>query len=349
MAAVAVVGAGLAGSLLALALARRSVETTLIGTAGNDATGLSYGAMASRSVSRDWRRLERQHGPLGWHPSRLLLHGWPPPLAMLPPALQSLATATVPLSRVDALELSQQLPSALAAAGVSRMVASVASIRPAAAEWQLDLHDGQTLRASQLVLAAGAGCRSLWPALPERLRFSWAGVLVVERAALTALRALPGWLSHACRGGIVQPLLGQRQALEARSDSLGEEAWIVDAGLAPWGQALLLGQISLVGPDLDPRHPPDPALMEQRLRLGLARLDPALAELAGQYRQVAVPYCTDGQPLTAALADAPGLWAFTGFSGAFSLVPAQAERLADELLPGLASGDARVNPGVCDA
>ncbi|MFM7269520.1 MAG: FAD-dependent oxidoreductase [Cyanobium sp.] len=331
MAPVAVVGAGLAGSLLALSLASRGVGTTLIGIAGNGATGLSYGAMASRSSARAWRRLERLHGSLGWHPSRLLLHGWPPPLAWMPLALQSLATAGVPLSRVDARELSQQLPLALAAAGVRCLAASVATIRSAPQGWQLGLAQGETLEASQLVLAAGAGCRLLWPALPGRLRFSWAGVLVLDPATLNSLAASPGWLRHGRGGGIVQPLRWQRPALEASATTLGEEAWIVDAGLAPWGQALLLGQISLVGPDLDLRRPPDPALMEQRLRQGLARLDPALASLPGHYRQVAVPFCADGQPLAAAVQGAPGLWAFTGFSGAFSLVPSLAEQLAREL------------------
>lgn len=331
MAPVVVVGAGLAGSLLALALARRSVGTTLIGTAGNAATALSYGAMASRASARHWRRLEQLHGSLGWQRSSLLLHGWPPPLALMPPSLQSLATAAVPLSRVDACKLGTQLPSALAAAGVQCLAATVATIRPAPQGWQLDLADGDTLEASQLVLAAGAGCRSLWPALPGRLRFSWAGVLVVEAASLDSLPSQPGWLRHARRGGIVQPLRWQRLALEASASSLAQEAWIVDGGLAPWGEALLLGQISLVGPDLDLRSPPDPALMEQRLRQGLARLDPLLATLPGRYRQVPVPFCDDGRPLAAAVEGAPGLWAFTGFSGAFSLVPSLADQLASEL------------------
>ncbi len=331
MAPVVVVGAGLAGSLLALALARRSVGTTLIGMAGNGATGLSYGAMASRASARDWCRLERLHGSVGWQRSSLLLHGWPPPLALMPPALQRLATAAVPLSRVDALELSHRLPPALAAAGVRCLAATVATIRPTAQGWQLDLADGETMDASQLVLAAGAGCRSLWPELPARLRFSWAGVLVVESATIDSLPAQPGWLRHARRGGIVQPLRWQRLSLEASASSLAQEAWIVDVGLAPWGQALLLGQISLVGPDLDLRCPPDPALMEQRLRQALARLDPVLAALPGRYRQVPVPFCDDGRPLAAAVQGAPGLWAFTGFSGAFSLVPTLAEQLAREL------------------
>jgi hypothetical protein len=47
----------------------------------------------------------------------------------------------------------------------------------AAAGWELWLSDGTSLQAAQVVLAAGAHCRQLWPALPQRLRSSWAAAL----------------------------------------------------------------------------------------------------------------------------------------------------------------------------
>jgi glycine/D-amino acid oxidase-like deaminating enzyme len=251
-----------------------------------------------------------------------------------------MATAALAFSRVDTVALAAALPVALAAAGVERSDEMVEQITPAADGWRLTLASGGELQAAQLVLAAGAASRSLWPALPGRLRFSWAGVVVADAGPVSARRSgsspsaaqgTPPWLRHARRGGIVQPLGWRRPALEARSTELDREEWIVDAGLAPWGERLLLGQISLVGPDLSHRFPPDPAPMEQRLREGLGALDPRLAGWGGTYHQVAVPFCSNGQPLVGPAADQSGLWLFTGFSGAFSTVPALAERLAAEL------------------
>jgi len=62
---IVVVGAGLAGSLLALALARRGTSVALVGSAHPSATVLSYGGLPG-SALRSWRRLERWHGPLGY-------------------------------------------------------------------------------------------------------------------------------------------------------------------------------------------------------------------------------------------------------------------------------------------
>lgn len=68
---IAVIGAGLAGSLLCLALARRGASVLLLdpalgSTPGLNATALSYGGVVGRGPARHWRRLERSHGPLGW-------------------------------------------------------------------------------------------------------------------------------------------------------------------------------------------------------------------------------------------------------------------------------------------
>ena len=347
-AGVAVVGAGLAGSLLALALARRGVATTLVGTAAPSATALSYGGMAGRAIARQWQALERLHGPLGWRPSRLVLHGWPEPLNRLPPPLLALASAVVPLSRVDAPALVAALPSVLAAAGVARQDATVKGLAPAGGGWELVLEGGAPIAARQVVLAAGAGCRGLWPGLPQRLRFSWAGVIVVAgtgsgdsgpkgQGPASRGPSESAWLEQARLGRIVQALHWRRSALEATAAELQQERWIVDAGLAPWGEQVLLGQISLVGPDADPDRPPDPATMEARLRQGLAELDPQLAALPGHYRQVPVPFCSDGQPLAGPVDGAPpGLWAFSGFSGAFTAVPPLAETLAESVAASLA-------------
>jgi glycine/D-amino acid oxidase-like deaminating enzyme len=377
---VVIVGAGLCGSLAALALARRGVAVTLIDAAAADATpgdamagpvadgsatALSYGGVLGRKARRDWRRLERLHGPLGWRSSRLVPHHRAGLLAVLPPPLLAAIAAVVPYSRVDAVALASALPGALRRAGVHCRKARVLRLErrgdgDAGAHpdngagrcggWRLVLAGMDPLGAKQVVLAAGAGSRALWPFLPCRFRLSWAGVLVVERN--------PGgnaWLEQVRRGHVVLPADWQRPRLEARAPSLERDDWIVDPGLAPWGeQGVLLGQISLVpstaaDAEAETLGPPDPAVMEARLRCGLAHLDPGLARLEGLYRQVPVSFCTDGQallgpaeaagpePQTRRLggtADAEGLWVCAGFSGAFSLVPAAVERLADAMLRG---------------
>ena len=140
------------------------------------------------------------------------------------------------------------------------------------------------------------------------------------------------WLEPLHQGALVLPRHWQRPALEARADQLEQPAWIVDAGLVPWDAGALLGQISLIRPQPDPGAAPDPGWMEERLRRGLAQLDPMLASLPGRYQQVAVPFCVDGQPLLGPVDDAPGLWICTGFRSPFGGMPRQAEALAAALL-----------------
>lgn len=351
--AITVIGDGLAGTVLALTLARRGGRVRLIGAARQTATALSYGALPRGGPSRAWRQLEHHHGSLGWRPSGLVVHDVRPGL---PGALAALSRAVpLPLARVDAAVWTARREPALAAAGVERLAGHVdrlearpgggwrlvwrppepmAVVRPS----PLEAHTPPPLDADLVVLAAGAGVRALWPALPSRLRHSWAGVLRLESPA----PASP-WLEQARRGRIVQPRQWQRPALEAASAAHPEASWIVDAGLAPRGEGLVVGQITLIpaaaaesggaraaGGDL---APPDPRWMEARLREGLQALDPRLAALEAPYQQVPVSFCVDGQPLVGPVADAPGLWVFAGFSAAFSRVPAHAELLARQLLP----------------
>lgn len=346
---ITVIGDGLAGTLLSLSLARQGAAVRLVGGGGNIATALSYGAVMWGPSSWAWRRLERLHGPLGWCPSGLVFHD---PRPGLPGRLASLSRRLpVPLSRIDPPTWIAARPKALAAAGVHHLARQVRALRPRLeGGWALDLEPDlepdpmgtgagdSVLEAPTVVLAAGAGCRRLWPALPSRLRHSWAGVLLMGPEG-----PVNPWLDQARRGRVVQPRHWQRPALEAASGaSSPSPRWIVDAGLAPWGDGVVLGQISwlpgapeLADPGLedpDALEPPDARWMEERLRDGLGRLDPQLAALPAPYRQVPVSYCTDGQPLVGPVEGAPGLWTFVGFSGAFSLVPAQADRLATRLL-----------------
>ncbi|MGB5136539.1 MAG: FAD-dependent oxidoreductase, partial [Prochlorococcaceae cyanobacterium] len=181
--AVVVVGGGLAGGLLALALRERGLATELIapdlpaaedpeqacgGHSGN-ATALSYGAMAPwaaplspmgrliRGAPRRWRHLQRRHGPLGWQRTWFRPVGPGAPLAgMLP----------LPCSRVEAPQFVRRLPEVLRAAGVRLTAERVRSLEPVSDRtggWLLQLERSGRRRAPQLVLAAGAGCRTLWP------------------------------------------------------------------------------------------------------------------------------------------------------------------------------------------
>jgi len=327
-----VIGGGLAGSVLALELAERGLAVTLVDGGEATATALSYGGVAwwagapgplgrlLRQAPARWRRLQARHGPLGWRGCGLRLHGgdWTTPL--LRP----------PFAQVDTAVLMAALPGVLAAAGVERRQGRVvAPPRPLSGGWHLELEPGGTHLADQVVLAAGAGSRALAPGLPERHRASWAGVLALPvRPSLSSASASP-WLGHAARCRIVQPRHWQRPSLEARAPELGEERWIVDAGFAPQGEGLLLGQISLVRPGLDSGEPPAAAVMERRLRQALAGLDPVLAALPGPYRQVPVAFCSGGLPLVGPLGDTAGLWVFSGFGGAFAQVPVLAPLLAD--------------------
>lgn len=334
------IGDGLAGSVLALCLARRGAAVRLIGAERQTATALSYGALPRGAPSRAWRRLERWHGPLGWRPSGLIVHDQRAGLARQLSALTQLVP--LPLARVDAPSWLAARRQALAAAGVRHRVGEVRGLRALpSGGWRLDWDAGPCggepeLRADTVVLAAGAAARALWPALPRTLRHSWAGVLQLERGG----PANP-WLDQARRGRVVQPRHWRRPALEAACANSQEPLWLVDAGLAPRGEGVVVGQISWIppleslpeggtGPALEP---PDPTWMEERLREGLAVLDPALAALDAPYRQVPVSFCVDGQALAGPVDGAAGLWVFAGFSAAFSRVPLQAEQLASRLIP----------------
>ena len=358
---VSVIGAGLAGWLVALALARRGAAVTLFGSFTASATALSYGGLLGRTAARAWRELEQRHGPLGWTPARVVLHGWPAPLDRLPPGWQALASWAVPCSRLSIPSLAVALPELARRSGITwRPDAVVVALERRQPGWLLRLQplgpqqpgdpatadaapqagprdgsgalptglDATVWTADQLVLAAGAGCRRLWPQLAPRLRCSWAGVLRLD--------ALPQhgspWLEPLRQGALVLPRRWRRPALEARAAELERQEWIVDPGLVPWGAGAQLGQLSLVRPQADPEPAPDPAWMEERLRRGLAQLDPALAALEGRYLQVPVPFCVDGQPLLGPVDEAPGLWICTGFSAPFGSLPRQAEALAAAML-----------------
>ena len=326
---VVIVGGGLAGGWLALALRELGAPVTLIDAASAatpvaSASAISYGAVPgwplaatplarlAAAAPRLWRRLQRRHGALGWRAVGLRLHGENR-------ALRGLSRLGVlPFGQVDTAELERRWPELLAAVGVERIAAAVDRLDPLPLGGaELVLANGRTLRAAVVVLAAGSGCRRLWPQLPGRCRTSWAAVLELP-AVPAALGRKACWL----------PQRFARVPLERRAHQLQAPEWVLDPGLVPWGDGALLGQLTLVRPAMEPGLPPESAVTEQQLRQALAA-DPwgaSLAALPGALRQAAVAFCSDGLPLVGPLA--PGIWAFTGFSAGFSQVPVLAPLLA---------------------
>ena len=339
---VVIVGAGVAGGLLALALRELGASVTVVDAPAINglcsASELSYGALPgwplaqtplarlAAGASKRWRLLQERHGDLGWRPCRLRLHGavagWRPLRAWWP----------LPFAQVDSAVLAARLPLALAAAGVRCKTGRVERLEPqAGAGWELTLSDGSSLPAAQLVLAAGAHCRQLWPALPQRLRSSWAAALQLASFPAPLGRAA-AWL----------PLSFGRVALERRAAGLSQPEWLVDGGLVPRAEGALLGQHTLVLPGLELGPAPPPLEVEQQLRQELAAQawGAPLAALPGYLRQAAVAFCSEGLPLVGPLADAPDLWMFTGFSAGFSQVPVLAPLLAQVLVSGGARSEA---------
>ena len=352
---VLVIGAGLAGSLLALALRRQGLEVTVVAPPQEAcASYASYGGVtgwpalpgplgeAMVQAPARWQALEQEHGPLGWQPCQLSLH-WRQAEAetALPLAERLLAQVpggrlqerrlSLPFGRVDGGQLARALPLALARSGVRRLRAQVLSLQPLASQgWRLHLAGGECRDATRVVLAAGPACLGLWPPLAERqppaLAMSWSGALALEAGDIG-----PESLPDGAAEGIVIPLLGQRQALEARCLELQRQEWIVDAGLAPRGEGWWLGQISVVAPAGAWQAAPDPGWMEAELRRALAAVWPRLAALPGRLVQVPVAFPASAGPLCGSIAGAPGLWGLAGFSAAFSLLPVLAPLLAQAL------------------
>ncbi len=358
---VAVIGGGLAGGLAALALAERGLAVVLVSAASlglptalgpatplAPATSWSYAGVLGPDLDA-WGQLQERHGDLGLRRRRLHRHGqarlglsWLDPSRLMPGARQA-------FGQLDLIRFCQALPLALDRLGVRQLQAQVAQPpRRLGGLWQLELQ-GQaagpsSVQVGQVVLAAGAGCRALWPCLGEGLRSSWAGILHLE-AWPDPKRYPSRWLRRA-RGGAVLPLAMVRPSLEQRAGALVQEEWVVDPGLACLGDGLLVGQISLVRPGLELGNPPDPVLMESRLRQALGHFDPVLAELPARYRQVPVSFCVDGKALAGPVAGAPGLWALAGFRGAFGEVPRASQSLADQIAASLGPGWEPSGPSV---
>jgi len=348
---VLLLGAGLAGGLLALALARRGARVTLAGEplACDGATAISYGGVPWWAGAGDplgrlqatapaaWEAVEACLGPVGRRPAELWLHGLRPMAERLSlpqaPAGAWLTAAearrrepllaleepqgvlVLPYARVAADALLAAMDRGLGGLGVQRS-APLAGVGLAQARRQHDL----------TVLCAGARCgpllRQLALPVPALLDHSWAGVLRSAAVSLLGER-------------IVMPLQPGRPARELAARELADRGpdRLLDAGLAPApGGGLLLGQSSWFGQPLDQ---PPPGVEDRRLLAGAGRLllGPGTAVDDGwQLQQRPVAFSRDGRPLVGPLAQDVAL--FCGFGGPFALVPVLAPLLAEALLSG---------------
>ena len=351
-----VLGAGLAGTLLALELAEGGAQVELAGgPMVSGASGCSYGGVPWWAGADDafgrllgaapaqWSALQDRYGDLGLSSCHLWLH-WSAAddpaavaaarsaLATLPqrPPAQHAFTAEelwraeplcdgadlagavqLPYLQVDPARLQQGAEQALARLGVERSAAVDAAALPQRLE-QVDA----------AVVCAGAFSGSMLQQLgltpPGQLRFSWAGVLQLERPELSSPI-------------IAMPLLGARRQRELTA---GGPPLVLDPGLAP-GPAggLLVGQTSWFDQGLE--HPPEPQAEQQRLMAVARQLLPHVAvEAMGRIslHQRAVAYSTDQLPLLGPLQDCSAIHMFTGFSGAFAQVPVLAPLLAGAML-----------------
>ena len=366
---VLVIGAGLAGSLAALALRQQGLAVTVVapaqraiasfcgygGVSGWPALPGSFGEAMVRAPAC-WQALEQRHGPLGWQSCRLSLH-WPEAEAdaALPVAERLRAQVpdsqllpgrlSLPFGRLDGELLAQALPRLLEQVGVRRVDGQVERLEALpAAGWRLWLAAGDQLEAAQVLLAAGPASSRLWPAATgaPSLGMSWSGALELEAAACRN-DVLPAGAAE----GIVIPLLGQRQGLEARcqQQQQQQQEWIVDAGVAPRRGGWWLGQISVVAPAGAAQVAPDATWMEAELRRGLHATWPELAALPGRFVRVPVAFPGADGPLFGPIAGAPGLWGLAGFSAAFSLLPVLAPLLAQALALEGAPVPAAAGPG----
>ena len=348
-------GAGLSGGLLALALAELGAEVELAGSSlRHSATGCSYGGVPwwaggtnaygelLASAPHRWDQLQQRHGELGLRQAALWLH-WSGHDSRQAVAAAQQALAGLPqqpeLTSLIAEEAIDQEP-LLAGAdlagvvqlpywrvdpmgfeqGLQRALAAAGVQRRA--PLRVDELQQRVQSQESVVLCTGAATLALLDALalqsPANLAFSWAGVWQCDGAQLASER-------------IVMPLLGQRHAREA---SASGAAVICDPGLAPApGAGLLIGQTSWF--DRPINAPPDVSGDAEQLRGVRARLVPSLSDQSHgplRLQQRTVAYSRDQKPLLGPLPGCGNLSLFTGFGGPFALVPALSPLMAQALV-----------------
>ena len=351
-------GAGLVGGLLAIALAEQGAEVVLSGAGpSSSATAISYGGvpwwagaktelgLLQKQAPEQWQRLEQRYGDLGLHKAELLLH-WQ---AALGEAALQQALAVIPqgLHRLSGAELQEYEPLLAGAALGGAVVLPYLRLDPLkllrgleSCYGQLGIKRRGSLYGEPLVEAiagsdhtvvcAGAKTAELLEhmnlPLPALLQLSWAGAL-----------QLPG---HGLKGQrVVMPLQSRRREQEQIQWQAGPIA-LLDAGLAsaPGGEGLLVGQTSWF------ECPINAAPTEQQDRRALAAafdlLLPSITEADQSnslWLQRPVSFSRDGLPLLGALKagafqQEKALSVCAGFSTAFALVPALMPFFAQALL-----------------
>ena len=363
-----VVGAGLCGSLLALALVQRGARVTLVDDASVAATRFSYGGipwwagaddalgqLQSRTLDH-WYHLQEGYGDLGLGSAHLLLH-WPTgdhpaaalqAIAELPHGvagrqlcrqdleqgafrglrLQCGGALELPYARIDPQRFRSGITRALVEHGVFTCHAHVTGLWLSARTCRGVKLDDGTLLEANAVVLANGA--NLVSLLPFR-----PGTCQLSCTRAGVLR-LP--LPQPFPDVIVMPLLGRRQQLE-RQGYRKEEASVIDPGLAPCSGGVLMGQASSLDPPGSPRSC-RPDQQDRQLRQAVADFAPGLATATAleqaTFHSCRVAFSPDGRPWVGAWPGVEKLWVFGGFSGAFALAPVLAPLLAEAINGGRA-------------
>ena len=351
-------GAGLVGGLLAIALAEQGAEVVLSGAGpSSSATAISYGGvpwwagaktelgLLQKQAPEQWQRLEQRYGDLGLHKAELLLH-WH---AALGEAALQQALAVIPqgLHRLSGAELQEYEPLLAGAALGGAVVLPYLRLDPLKLLRGLESCYGQLgikrrgslygeplveaiAGADHTVVCAGAKTAELLEhmnlPLPALLQLSWAGAL-----------QLPG---HCLKGQrVVMPLQSRRREKEQIQWQAGPTA-LLDAGLAPapGGEGLLVGQTSWFECQINaaPTEQQDRRVLAAAFDLLLPSITEA-DQSNSLWLQRPVSFSRDGLPLLGALKagafqQEKALSVCAGFSTAFALVPALMPFFAQALL-----------------
>lgn len=186
----------------------------------------------------------------------------------------------------------------------------------------------QAYPANVVVVAAGAYSRQLLEEAGLRVPLFFTHAEIIETPPL-AVRVR----------SLILPASNNRFKLEtAAAEATGQ--WqqpdrqiippVLEAGMIQFADGTArIGQISRFHTAYSP--PADAAESEVRMRQAIAQKIPALKDVRGTWRHCLVSFTQDGLPLLGPVPQVSGLHLFSGFTGPFALVPAVAQRYAQQL------------------